>query len=110
MLVTVALNFLVPKEVFTWLTSIADIGALWTWGIILVAHRNYRRAVAAGRAAPAPFRMPGAPVANWVVLAFLVLVTVLLAPDPDTRVALYVAPVWFVLLWLGYKATQGRKS
>jgi len=110
MLVTVALNFLVPKEVFTWLTSIADIGALWTWGIILVAHRNYRQAVAAGRAAPAPFRMPGAPVANWVVLAFLVLVTVLLAPDPDTRVALYVAPVWFVLLWLGYKATQGRKS
>jgi AAT family amino acid transporter/D-serine/D-alanine/glycine transporter len=102
MLVTVVLNYLVPKEVFTWVTSIADIGTLWTWGIIMVAHRNYRRAVAAGRAAAAPFRMPGAPVANWVVLAFLACVTLLLWPDQDTRVALYVAPVWFAVLWLGY--------
>jgi amino acid transporter, AAT family len=102
MLIGVALNYLVPERVFTMVTSIALIGTLWTWGIILVAHANYRRAVAAGRAAPAPFRMPGAPLANWVVLAFLVLVTVMLARDPDTRVALYVAPVWFALLGVGY--------
>jgi amino acid transporter, AAT family len=110
MLITVALNYFVPKEVFTWLTSIADIGTLWTWGIILVAHRNYRRAVRAGRAAPAPFRMPGAPIANWLVLAFLVLVTLLLWPDPDTRVALYVAPLWFALLWLGYRGSRRRAA
>jgi L-asparagine transporter-like permease len=36
------------------------------------------------------------------VLGFLVLVTVMLARDPDTRVALYVAPVWFALLGVGY--------
>jgi amino acid transporter, AAT family len=46
--------------------------------------------------------MPGAPVANWVVLAFLVIVTVLLAWDDDTRVALYVAPLWFGILGVGY--------
>jgi amino acid transporter, AAT family len=110
MLLTVVLNFLVPKEVFTWVTSIADIGTLWTWGIILVSHRNYRRAVSAGRVPPAPFRMPGAPFANWMVLAFLVLVALLLWPDPDTRVALYVAPVWFTLLWLGYLRLRGRAT
>jgi amino acid transporter, AAT family len=102
MLVGVALNYLVPERVFTMVTSVALVGTLWTWGIILVAHANYRRAVAAGRAAPAPFRMPGAPLANWLVLAFLLLVTVMLARDPDTRVALYVAPVWFALLGVGY--------
>ena len=102
MLIGVALNYLVPERVFTMVTSVALIGTLWTWGIILVAHANYRRAVAAGRAAAAPFRMPGAPLANWLVLAFLVLVTVMLARDPDTRVALYVAPVWFALLGVGY--------
>ena len=67
-----------------------------------MAHCNYRRAVAAGRAAAAPFRMPGAPLVNWLVLAFLVLVTAMLVRDQDTRVALYVAPVWFGLLGLGY--------
>jgi AAT family amino acid transporter/D-serine/D-alanine/glycine transporter len=102
MLIGVVLNYSVPERVFTIVTSVALIGTLWTWGIILVSHVNYRRAVAAGRAAPAPFRMPGAPLANWVVLAFLVLVTVMLARDPDTRVALYVAPVWFALLGVGY--------
>ena len=102
MLIGVVLNYSVPERVFTIVTSVALIGTLWTWGIILVSHANYRRAVAAGRAAPSPFRMPGAPIANWVVLAFLVLVTVMLARDPDTRVALYVAPVWFALLGVGY--------
>ncbi len=102
MLLTVALNYLAPKNVFIWVTSMALIGTLWTWGIILVAHRNYRRAVRAGRAAAAPFRMPGAPVANWLVLAFLVVVAGLLWLDDDTRVAWYVAPFWFGLLGVGY--------
>jgi len=108
MLIGVVLNYIVPKEVFTWVTSIALIGTLWTWGIILVAHRNYRLAVAAGRVAAAPFRMPLAPYANWVVLAFLVAVTALLWPDPDTRVALYLAPAWFGLLALGYQLVRRR--
>jgi AAT family amino acid transporter/D-serine/D-alanine/glycine transporter len=110
MLLTVILNYLVPKEVFTWVTSITLIGTLWTWGIIMVSHRNYRRAVQAGRAAAAPFRMPGAPFANWAVLGFLVVVSGLLALDPDTRVALYVAPVWFAILGISYYARSRRVS
>jgi AAT family amino acid transporter len=110
MLLGVALNYLVPERVFTMVTSIALVGTLWTWGIILVAHANYRRAVAAGRARPAPFRMPLAPAANWVVLAFLVLVTVMLWPDPDSRIALYVAPLWFALLAFGYWRTRQRAA
>jgi AAT family amino acid transporter/D-serine/D-alanine/glycine transporter len=73
-----------------------------------VSHRNYRRAVAAGQAAAAPFRMPWAPYANWVVLAFLGGVSALLVLDADNRVALYVAPVWFALLGLGYYAMRAR--
>ena len=68
----------------------------------MVAHRNYRRAVLPASVAAAPFRMPGAPFANWAVLAFLVLVSAMLWLDPDTRVALYVAPFWFGLLGVGY--------
>jgi amino acid transporter, AAT family len=108
MLIGVALNYLVPERVFTIVTSVALVGTLWTWGIILVAHANYRRAVAAGRVPAAPFRMPGAPFANWIVLAFLVLVAVMLVKQPDTRVALYVAPFWFGLLVVGYGLMRAR--
>lgn len=102
MLIVIGLNRVVPKNVFTWVTSIALIGTLWTWGIILVAHRNYRCAVRAGKIAAAPFRMPLAPFANWAVLAFLLLVSAMLWLDEDTRVALYVAPFWFGLLGVSY--------
>src|SRR5204863_10034316 len=91
-------------------TSITLIRTLSPWGIILVSHRNYRRAVQAGRAAAAPFRMPGAPFAYWAVLAFLPVVSALLALDPGTRVALYVAPVWFAILGIGYYARSRRVS
>jgi len=110
MLIGVALNYLVPEQVFTIVTSVALVGTLWTWGIILVAHANYRRAVADGRLHAAPFRMPGAPLANWLVLAFLVLVAVLLAKRPDTRFALYVAPFWFGVLVLSYALLRGRAA
>jgi AAT family amino acid transporter len=108
MLVAVALNYAVPEKAFVWVTSISTIGTLWTWGIIMVAHRNYRLAVAAGRVRASNFRMPGAPLANWLVVAFLVAVTAMLGLDPDTRVALYVAPLWFGILGLGYLRSKAQ--
>ncbi|MDB6091278.1 MAG: D-serine/D-alanine/glycine transporter [Gammaproteobacteria bacterium] len=108
MLVGVVLNYVVPEEVFTWVTSIALIGTLWTWAIIMVAHRNYRRAVQAGRVKAASYRMPGAPYANWLVVAFIIIVSGMLWLQPDTRVALYVAPFWFGLLGLGYSQLKSQ--
>jgi AAT family amino acid transporter/D-serine/D-alanine/glycine transporter len=102
MLIGVFLNYEVPKHVFTWVTSIVLIGTLWPWGIIMAAHLGYRRAVREGRVGAASFRMPGAPVVNWLVIAFLLFVTAMLWLQPDTRVALYVAPLWFGLLAVGY--------
>ncbi|HEY8052465.1 MAG: amino acid permease [Steroidobacterales bacterium] len=110
LLLVVALNYVVPEKAFIYVTSIALIGTLWTWGIIMVAHARYRRAVLAGRAKVAPFRMPGAPYANWAVVAFLVGVSAMLWLDRDNRVALYVAPFWFGLLWIGYRQTRAPQS
>src|SRR4051812_9646938 len=109
MLIGVALNYVVPEQVFVWVISVATVGALWTWAMILIAHMGYRKAVAEGRAQPSPFRMPGSPVTNWIALAFIALVTIFLALDPNTRVALYIAPVWFAILALGYWLTKSRE-
>jgi amino acid transporter, AAT family len=102
MLVGVFLNYEVPAHVFTWVTSIVLIGTLLPWGMIMAAHLGYRRAVREGRAAASSFRMPGAPVVNYLVIAFLLFVTAMLWLQPDTRVALYVAPFWFGLLAVSY--------
>ena len=102
MLIGVVLNYMVPEEVFTWVTSIALIGTLWTWIIIMVSHSRYRQAVELGRVRAVPYRMPAWPYANWAVILFLLIVAAMLALDPKTRVALYVAPFWFGLLVVGY--------
>src|SRR6516165_11392531 len=74
-------------QVFIWVTSVALIGTLWTWAIIMLAHRGYKKAVNEGRAHGVSFRMPGAPLANWLVVGFLIVVAALLSVEPGTRVA-----------------------
>jgi amino acid transporter, AAT family len=102
MLVGVLLNYIVPESAFAWLTSIALIGTLWTWAMIMLAHRGYRKAVQLGLADAVAYRMPGAPVTNWIVIGAVVVTSVMLWFDAQTRVALYVAPAWFGILGASY--------
>ncbi|WP_091686213.1 amino acid permease [Methylocapsa palsarum] len=106
MLIGVALNYTIPERVFVYVTSISLVGSLWTWIIIVISHLGYRKAVAAGRLREGGFRMPGSPYSNWFVVTFLILVAMLLSLDEGTRVALYVAPLWFALLAVGYQVSR----
>ena len=45
MLFGVVLNYFIPEQVFVYVTSVALIGTIWTWGMIMLAHIGYRRAV-----------------------------------------------------------------
>jgi amino acid transporter, AAT family len=110
MLVGVALNYVVPAKAFIYITSTATAGAMWTWGVIVVSHLAYRRRVAAGKLPASPFRMPGSPVTNWIVVAFLSFVTVLLAVNPSQRVALYAGAVWAVAILVAYAIQSRRRA
>ncbi|PXA99599.1 proline-specific permease ProY [Nostoc sp. 3335mG] len=108
MLIGVALNYFMPGRVFEWLTSVSVIGGLWTWGVIMFAHLRYRQEVVAGRVPASPFRMPGGPITNWSVIGLLLLIVLFLSLDESTRVALYVAPLWFGLLAVCYRRGRTR--
>ncbi|MFF7250359.1 amino acid permease [Embleya sp. NPDC008237] len=107
--VGVLINALVPDKAFMYITSVATVGALWTWGMIVACQMRYRRAVDRGRLEGHGFRMPGAPYTGWAVLAFLAMVVVLLGLSADTRIALYVVPIWVVFLVAAYiPARRGK--
>jgi amino acid transporter, AAT family len=112
MLFGVVLNFFVPEQAFGYVMSSVVVVQIWAWGVIVLANRNYRAAVAAGRLKPVGFRMPGAPYSNWIVLAVLGLVFVLLGYEADTRVAIYATPIWFgaltVAYWVSGRGTVDR--
>jgi AAT family amino acid transporter len=110
LLIGVVLNYFVPEKAFTYVTSIATVGALWVWGVIMVSHLRYRKAVSAGTVPGSSFRMPGSPYTNYFVLAFLALVFVLLGFDAGNRIALYVAFPFAALVAIGYAVTKSRTS
>jgi L-asparagine transporter-like permease len=102
LLVGVALNYLVPGQVFNYVTSIATSGTLFVWGIIVVVQMRYRKSLSAEAVSRLGYKMPLYPLANYIVLAFLVFVVITMGFDDNNRIALYVAPCWFLLLLAGY--------
>jgi AAT family amino acid transporter len=108
MLIGVAINYFIPQRAFTYITSVATVCGLFVWAMIMFIHLRYRRYVDAARLPESNFRMPASPAANWFVLGFLAMVLVLLAFNKDTVIALYVAPVWIVVLVVGYFASRAH--
>lgn len=102
MLIAVAVNYLAPAKAFIYISSVATLGAIWSWGIIVACHLAYRRKCARGQCKESPYKLPLATPLCVAVLAFLAFVTVLLGFDADNRIALYALPIWAVLLVGGY--------
>lgn len=102
LLVGVLLNYLAPQHVFVWLTSVSTFGAIWTWGVILIAQMRFRRTLSADQVARLPIRLPFYPFGSYIAIAFLTLVVVLMAFSPDTRIALAIGPLWIAALAIAY--------
>lgn len=92
------LNYLIPSRLLGYLMAAVSALLLWTWGTIMLCHLAYRRRVQCGQARVVAFRLPGAPVSNWIVLGFIAAVAVLLALDSQTRLVYYSAGGWFAVL------------
>jgi len=104
----VILNYVVPEKAFGYVTSVATAAGIWTWLMILVSHILYRRAVVAGRLPASSFPAPGGTVCSWIAVAFLLLVTCLIAIDPESRISLYVGGGWAVCLAIGWAVLKSR--
>lgn len=92
-----------PSELFVYVTSVGSFGALWTWFVILRTQQKFRASLSEEEKAKLTYKMPWAPYSGYVTMAFLACVVVASAFRDDTRVALYVTPVWFILLLIGYR-------
>ncbi|WP_342512015.1 amino acid permease [Sporosarcina sp. FSL K6-1522] len=101
-LVAVVLNYIMPEGVFTLITSISTVCFIWIWGITVICHLKYRK-TRPELAKASKFKMPLFPVANYLILAFLAFILVVLGLAEDTRIALFFTPVWFIFLIVVYK-------
>ncbi|WP_110953912.1 amino acid permease [Anaerosinus massiliensis] len=110
LLIGVVLNYLVPAEVFVYVTSVATFGALWIWGIILLVQIKFRETLSAEQIANLHYPMPHAPYSGWLGIAFFFLVAIVMFFNPSTRIALYIAPIWFLGVIFSYYITGINKQ
>ncbi|AWK52865.1 amino acid permease [Clostridium beijerinckii] len=108
-LISVILNFIMPEGVFVLITSISTFCFIFIWAIIVICHLKYRK-TNPELAASSKFKMPFYPIINYIILAFLGFVIVTLALNNETRVALFVTPVWFIMLGGIYKIIKSKKK
>lgn len=105
----VLINYLMPAEAFGLLMALVVSSLVINWGIISITHLKFRRAKqAAGETTF--YKSWGYPLTNYVCLAFLALILVIMYLTPGIRISVLLIPVWLAVLgvafWLKKKATR----
>ncbi len=100
-LLVVAVNYFFPGKVFMYLLSIAVAAAVISWVTIAVTHLKFRR-YCAEQGRDTKFKSLFYPVTNYLCLAFLAGIILLMTQIPDMQMAVIVLPIWLFVLWLGY--------
>jgi AAT family amino acid transporter len=109
--VGVVLNYFLPPVVFFYLSSVATLTTIAIWSMILITQWRFRRALLTRT----PYKAPHFPLFWWPMstilgLVGMLLVVVLMAFAPTTRVGLYIAPVWFGFLYVSYRVMSRREA
>lgn len=102
----------VKEDVFVMVAQVATFAVVFTWTMILMTHRGMRRTMARHGEKPGSFALPGGAFTTWATMAFIALVVVLLAWDPQSRQALMVGVVWLLVLtaaWFLGARRHGRQ-
>ncbi|WP_144664770.1 MULTISPECIES: amino acid permease [Bacillus amyloliquefaciens group] len=102
------LSKLIPEAAFGIVTTISAICFIWVWGVILVCHIRYRK-TRPDLHASSSFKAPFAPFINYAVLTLFAVILVIMLFADATRPALLLTPLWFIGLFLIYRA-RGRKT
>lgn len=99
----VILSYIAPENLFVYVYSSSVLPGMVPWFIILISQIRFRKMKGA-ELDDHPFKMPFAPVTNYLTLAFLVAVLVGMWFNDDTRMSLIVGIVFLALVTISYFA------
>ncbi|MDR4938316.1 amino acid permease [Rossellomorea marisflavi] len=99
----VILSYIAPENLFVYVYSSSVLPGMVPWFVILISQIRFRK-MKGSELDDHPFKMPFAPVTNYLTLAFLVAVLVGMWFNDDTRMSLIVGIVFLVLVTISYFA------
>lgn len=101
--IAVVVSFFLPGQAFGYLMSIATAAGIINWTMIMITQWKFRKRIGAEAATKLEFKLPGFPYVNWIVIAFLALVVVVMTLNPDYLPAVIVGPLWLIVLLVAYQ-------
>ncbi|PRF16165.1 aromatic amino acid transporter AroP [Burkholderia multivorans] len=103
--VCVLVNYFMPGKAFEVLMGLVVSALIINWAMITLIHLKFRQAKrAAGE--QTSFRSLGYPFTNYLCLAFMAGILVVMYLTPDLRLSVYLIPVWLAVLAVGYRFRQ----
>ncbi|MBJ7312414.1 amino acid permease [Rugamonas sp. CCM 8940] len=107
--ICVLLNYFMPGKAFEMLMGLVVSALIINWAMISWIHLRFRAAkLAAGQSTA--FRSLGHPLTNYLCLAFLAGILVVMYLTPDLRLSVYLIPAWLGVLGVGYWIRQRKAS
>lgn len=105
----VGLNFVVPEQAFEIVLNLAALGTMAGWAAITMAHKKCVSMAKKGFYNRPSYRAPFAPFTNWLTIAFLAGVIVLMAVDyPVGTLTLGSSLLLIPILTIGWFVVRGR--
>jgi aromatic amino acid transport protein AroP len=95
----VLINYLMPGKAFGLLMALVVAALIINWAMISITHLKFRQAMARRGVTPR-YRSWAAPLTNYLCLAFMAAILVVMWATPDMRISVALVPVWLCVLWL----------
>ncbi len=105
----VLINYLMPGKAFGLLMALVVAALVINWAMISITHLKFRQAMRARGLTPR-YRSLGAPLTNYLCLAFMAGVLVVMWRSADTQISVLLIPAWLVLLGICYRLRLPRRK
>ncbi len=101
----VLINYVMPGKAFGFLMTLVVAALVINWAMISYSHLKFRRKKAE-QGVETRFKALWYPFANWLCLAFLGGILVIMACTPGMRESVIMIPFWLLVLGVGYAMKQ----
>lgn len=105
--ICVLINYFMPGEAFELLMGLVVSALIINWAMISIIHLMFRRAKRAAGQTTA-FRSLMYPLSNYLTLAFLAGILVVMFLTPGLRISVFLIPFWVLTLAAGYLFARNR--
>ena len=108
-LLCVVVNYLAPKEALELLMALVVASLMINWALISLTHIKFRKAMGEQGVVPS-FKTFWFPFSNYLCLAFMAMIIVVMLMIPGIRVSVYAIPVWVLVIWGFYRLRLANKA